>query len=509
VMFGGSATAEGSTWELVGGDWRPGGGGGPQPRRRAAMTYDPIRHQVVLHGGTDRPVGMPGAPFADTWRYDGAWTPGPALVNAAPSARNYAGFAFEPIRRQFVLAGGWNPPGVSRGDTSIYDGQQWARDVDVPTLDVCRGMVCSSRMVFDEARGQLVLVRADGPTLQTWRFDGRRWLRLETPSAPPARQWFALAYDRQRQRVVLFGGGLVMGGDLDDTWELQGQTWIQAQPASRPPARAEAAMAYDEGRGTVVLFGGRRANQPLDDTWAFDGTSWVAVGGPRPPARQGAAMAYHRARGAMMLFGGDQPPEVFVDVWELTAAGWREQVIFEGPGPRHSPNMAYDPERDVLVLHGGDPRIDTWELRFRSVGALEVCAAVGDEDDDGVTGCADPDCADATCAPGRICRASACACALSQELRCGDGVDDDCDGALDCADSDCASGALCGREPACGDGNDEDGDGLRDCADPGCVGVGGCAAYEVRCGDGVDDDGDGRRDCADPDCFLRGCTEVP
>lgn len=116
------------------------------------------------------------------------------------------------------------------------------------------------------------------------------------------------------------------------------------------------------------------------------------------------------------------------------------------------------------------------------------------------------------CASADSCTAGVCT--GSGETLCADGKDNDTDGVTDCADSDCAgracgTGCVCGggvkKESLCFQGNDEDGDGLTDCADPDCslltCGQGcvcfGNAKTEVGCGDGVDNDGDTRVDCAD------------
>lgn len=58
------------------------------------------------------------------------------------------------------------------------------------------------------------------------------------------------------------------------------------------------------------------------------------------------------------------------------------------------------------------------------------------------------------------------------ELACANGLDDDGDGLTDCADPDCvglAGCALAEVKGMCTDGIDNDGDGLVDCADPGCA----------------------------------------
>ena len=111
----------------------------------------------------------------------------------------------------------------------------------------------------------------------------------------------------------------------------------------------------------------------------------------------------------------------------------------------------------------------------------ELCTNGIDDDQDGKTDCADPDC---TKQPGCF------------EI-CGNGKDDDVDGKTDCADSDCAGKPGCVE--LCTDGSDNDADGKVDCADPDCAGKPGCV--EV-CADGQDNDADGKVDCDDPDCVV-------
>jgi hypothetical protein len=68
------------------------------------------------------------------------------------------------------------------------------------------------------------------------------------------------------------------------------------------------------------------------------------------------------------------------------------------------------------------------------------------------------------------------ACGL-HELRCDDGVDDDGDGATDCADPDCATDAACIEN--CGNRQDDDGDGWVDCADDDCWSLAACACTQT------------------------------
>jgi N-acetylneuraminic acid mutarotase len=79
---------------------------------------------------------------------------------------------------------------------------------------------------------------------------------------------------------------------MNDTWAFNGTSWTQVSVSNRPPARENAAMATLGNE--VVLFGGIGAsnNGVLNDTWTLDGTSWTQHLLPNPPpARYAAPMA--------------------------------------------------------------------------------------------------------------------------------------------------------------------------------------------------------------------------
>lgn len=68
-----------------------------------------------------------------------------------------------------------------------------------------------------------------------------------------------------------------------------------------------------------------------------------------------------------------------------------------------------------------------------------ACGDGADNDRDGRTDCADPDCMESV-----ACTAvDAYGAPFDTEIDCGDGVDNDWDGQLDCDDSDCRSSDLC------------------------------------------------------------------
>lgn len=86
-----------------------------------------------------------------------------------------------------------------------------------------------------------------------------------------------MAFDSARAVTVLFGGhnGPPMGPRLADTWEWDGTTWTQRTSPTSPPARLGFAMAYDSARAVTVIFGGIGDAGPLGDTWEWDGSAWT------------------------------------------------------------------------------------------------------------------------------------------------------------------------------------------------------------------------------------------
>jgi hypothetical protein len=225
-----------------------------------------------------------------------------------------------------------------------------------------------SAMAYDSRREKLVVF--DGSGLgDTWEWDGTTWLRRTPATAPPARTGHAMVYDPARQRILLFGGMLLGGarGGLatDDTWEWDGTTWLQRAPLSRPPSRAFHGMAYDAARQRVVLFGGTTISPPppLSDTWEWDGATWLQrAPATSPPARSSFAMTYDAARQRVILFGGGG----MNDTWEWDGMTWHQRTPATSPSRRIRMAMTYDVSRRRVVLFGGmnwtgSALSDTWE----------------------------------------------------------------------------------------------------------------------------------------------------
>lgn len=286
-------------------------GDGP-PLNHAIGYYDAVLRRVVMVGGESQ------ARAGDrdrVWSWSGErWE---VVTTGGPPARSNAWAAYDATRRAAVVFGGARrmldgSTFEAMGDTWRHHAGEWA---------AAAGAVLPPRdhhaMVYDEARGTLLLhggipgARTSPWPTDTWAFAASGWSRL-AGDGPIGRARTALAYDRARKQVVMFGGiGDGPRGQqpfFNDTWVWEGVSWTQAA-AGGPPARYAHGMAYDDARGVVLLYGGSDATGPLLDMWQWDGHRWteIPLTGATPGARYQPVMVYDEARKVTVLYGGLPP----------------------------------------------------------------------------------------------------------------------------------------------------------------------------------------------------------
>ena len=194
---------------------------------------------------------------------------------------------------------------------------------------------------------------------------------------PSFRTLARMAWDPVRQRVIMFGGRDGAGISLADTWAFDpvAKTWTVLVPSCKrgktcpptPPARHAHGMAWSSALAKVVVFGGTTtADQPLDDTWAFDGTTWTRLatnGGPS--ARYLFGMAEDAATGRIVVYGGTGvyptgtgisfEPVRDTKTWVLdpTSATWTSVQTPTIPEMRQEMGMAYVASIGAVVMATG------------------------------------------------------------------------------------------------------------------------------------------------------------
>ncbi len=184
------------------------------------------------------------------------------------------------------------------------------------------------------------------------------WVKLEMANTP-AIDNPAIAYDVDRQRVVLFGGKHVFGVGVpptfsDETWLFNGSRWEQAVTSVHPPPRAGHTMTFDARRGRAVLFGGFNDQTSLADTWEWDGTRWQDV-----TAKGEVLGAAATLRNAVLLYDAQRGAPVLMVQPDFSAPGaqWVRrdgawQALPEPGPPGAILAAAFDPIRKVTVATG-------------------------------------------------------------------------------------------------------------------------------------------------------------
>lgn len=488
VMFGGgNFTATDETWEYDGMTWTPRTALSPRPPPMygCGMVWDSVRNTMVMFGGSS------GAP--QTWEYDGqTWTP--ASTTGTPAFRGGYGFAFDQARKQTVMFGGTVNASVIVNETYLYNGTAWS-----PPLNTPPSPRLLASMAYDVGAGKVVLYGgfSDGdatvPVGDTWHLDDTRWV-LVPGAGPPARGAAAIAYDRVRRRMVLYGGrnatttlaetwelnsttwgqrtisgvgalmsssavfdpglsSVVLFGGADDpegtlfngTWQLGTSGWSALTTTSTPSERAGAGMCFDESLGRSVLLGGQVNGAGDTTTYQLDSATGVwSTAAAGPPLPSGHAMAYDSLRRHIVLYGG----QFARDTWERSGTTWEYVTPPASPPEMRDLAMAYDIANGQVVVFGGINTAfvvqgGTWRYGYVALAAGEACQAGIDYDRDGKVGCADDECW-TVCTP--LCPPGTSSCGTL--LRCGDGV---CSGNESCRScpSDCAVGIAC--TAACGD----------------------------------------------------------
>jgi hypothetical protein len=93
---------------------------------------------------------------------------------------------------------------------------------------------------------------------------------------------------------------------------------------------------------------------PKGDAWVWDGAIWKRVaGGVGPSPRYAAALAYDSQRKVFVLFGGQTPKGSSDETWTWDGTAWKAQAPPHRPLARRNSSMAYDPARHRVVLYGG------------------------------------------------------------------------------------------------------------------------------------------------------------
>ena len=347
----------------------------------SAMAYDASRGQLVMFGGRNA-VDDSTTRVLDV-RTPSGWVAhrGAYPVGMTVASRDKALMFHDPVSRKVILFGG---TGLSSDldDTWSWDGFLWSKPPSTAPSPPSSTTDDGPATYHEAARRTVIWTRSGA-----WTWNGSDWSAPGAGLAPSPRRGVAMTYDTDRQRVVLFGGrDRADDRLLDDTWLFDGTTWVRAEPATKPPARLGAAMVHDPVRQRVVLFGGSPA---LGDTWTWDGKDWVEVKAAaenRPPLRDVAnVFLYDPERQVIVLSGGyhSATSTFYGDTWTWNGT-WTSRNGGSPPTARVGSAAGYDRHGKRLVVHGGrtgsgaDSRTWIWDgSTWTELVRAEPAARVG------------------------------------------------------------------------------------------------------------------------------------
>jgi hypothetical protein len=362
VMYtGGTCTTTGTldeTFEWDGSDWTKVTLTSAAPRLfGAALAYDEAHQYMVMYGGYSSTSTV-----SATYLYTAASTAWLSTGDQSPSPRSLGAFSSDPETPMIWLFGGVNITSEFDDFWSYRNGHFESQLLtDGPTS-------CGSPVsAYDTNRHRLVLVCISS---EVWEFDPAmaKWglVAPGTKDVPPQRRFSSFTYDDNLKKVVLFGGHDGTNY-IDQTWTWDGKTWVRVKK-NPAPSRGLASMWYDPTLKRTVIYGGigRLTSQDritrYNDMWSFDGTGWTEINPTTlPGARYGAASAVDPRNGHLLLFGGlqligsgDAQQQVYAgDTWDWDGKDWKKLTPSGAPPARENAALAFDYLNNQFVMFGG------------------------------------------------------------------------------------------------------------------------------------------------------------
>ncbi len=283
------------------------------------VTYDSDADRVFIHGGwITTTVG-------DTWSYDYDTD---SFHNVAPyptaPTRQVSAMEYDAQSKKTVMFSGlemW-PDGDYPDDTWIYDStfNNWTEVFPASSPSGRAG----HRMAYDSESDRIIMFGGRAPDgitglVDTWSYDldTNNWTQMSPAISPVARWYHSMTYDRESDRVILFGGWSFppVAMTHSDTWayDYNTDTWEEMTPALSPPARYLHSISYDNESDRTVLFGGYDQSD-FSDTWTYNynTNTWTeSTANPHPSARQRHETVYDSESDRVILFGGISSPYPF------------------------------------------------------------------------------------------------------------------------------------------------------------------------------------------------------
>ena len=262
VMYGGDRvdTPSDAMWSFDGATWQklcdPCGLG----RHREGLAWDGSK--LVAFGGEDATNGD--AYTNNAFTYGSGWAP-LELSGSAPDAQTYSQLV--PYHGRLYAVGGYATGGPSKQVASFADGA-WRHEPDAGDTIVGVGMGLTADPDHDRI---LALVDSAGNFEEdgVWAFDGKTWTKVCDPCTGKPKHSASLIHVPDRDVTLLIGGQDHDGKRIAGTQVLVDGQFVPYDAPVTFPARANLGVAYDPERDVIVVYGGASEDCPFgcDETW--------------------------------------------------------------------------------------------------------------------------------------------------------------------------------------------------------------------------------------------------
>ncbi|MEI9909362.1 MAG: hypothetical protein WDO71_06690 [Bacteroidota bacterium] len=220
-------------------------------------------------------------------------------------------------------------------------------------------------VAYDKIRNRLILFggaelvngRPEEPSM-VYEWDGTNWKRLESPG-PQGRRGHGWIYDENRKETILIGGvteGKVLKDSVVfDVWSWNGSSW-KLHTTNCPVKEPE--TVYDPVNKRILVYGDANNKTAINynaatafELWEYKSGKWKKLSDAGPSIISSRMIAFDSERNRLVIPVFDQQQMI---VWEWTGQVW-EKIVCENNCPVYRTRfaLAYDQVEKETFLFGG------------------------------------------------------------------------------------------------------------------------------------------------------------
>ena len=296
----------------------------------------------------------------------------------APSPRWDHTLSADSDRKRLIVALGRDNAGTSLGDSFVADRStgDWE-----PITSAGPAARFGHAVAVDRERGKLFLFGGENADVffnDLWALDLETltWEQIDDgSSAPTPRYGTSLVFDGDAGLFV--SHGFTFEGRFDDTWrfDVDGGGWedVSPDPATRPLRRCLHEAVWSGETSSMWMYGGCSSGYgpcPQGDLWEFKDGVWTERTAAGPPARTNPSLVVDEATSSLVLFAGQTEAGRSSDLWTgapgSDGLAWTQVASEDGPSPRSSHDAVYS--AGAIYLFGGytdaGAANDLWRLKL-------------------------------------------------------------------------------------------------------------------------------------------------